>query len=41
LLATLAEICSTPSEVGIFEVAHNKPAGVSWKKVSARPVFPP
>ena len=33
LLATLAEICSTPSEVGIFEVAHNKPAGVSWKKV--------
>ena len=32
-----AEICSTPSEVGIFEVAHNKSLGpdgkFSWKKV--------
>lgn len=26
------EICNTPSEVGIFEVAHNKPSGVSWMK---------
>ncbi|KAI7840961.1 hypothetical protein COHA_005391 [Chlorella ohadii] len=30
------EICSTPSEVGIFEVAHNKSLGpdgkFSWKK---------
>lgn len=32
----VAEICSTPSEVGIFEVAHNKSLGpdgkFSWRK---------
>lgn len=40
LAASLAaEICSTPSDVGIFEVAHNKCRGpdgkFSWKKVSS------
>lgn len=43
------EICSTPSEVGIFEVAHNKARGpdgkFSWKKflfeAPGRPDTPP